>query len=126
MFANTELEKFITHILCQKGVLTQPLCQLIVSMIGGFSIGETDYVSYRRNNCTNRIELNVTIHLYEMTLFSGALGGLSAICTSGMLVQAIDSLCIGHSKSRYQVFRIRFFKLWICGITNFFSFKYRE
>ncbi|XP_018058326.1 PREDICTED: lipase 3-like [Atta colombica] len=43
MFANTELEKFITHILCQKGVLTQPLCQLIVSMIGGFSIGETDY-----------------------------------------------------------------------------------
>lgn len=46
MLANTELEKFMTYTFCREGVFTQPLCELIVFMIGGFSVNETDYVSY--------------------------------------------------------------------------------
>ncbi|XP_011702600.1 PREDICTED: lipase 3-like [Wasmannia auropunctata] len=43
LLANTEMEKFVTHTFCQEDYITQPFCQLIVNMVGGFSIGEVDY-----------------------------------------------------------------------------------
>lgn len=32
---------------CREGAKTQPICELFISMIGGFSDGEMDHVSYR-------------------------------------------------------------------------------
>ncbi|XP_071558741.1 lipase 3-like [Temnothorax nylanderi] len=43
LFANTRLEKFVTYSLCREDIFTQPFCELLVHMIGGFSVNETDY-----------------------------------------------------------------------------------
>jgi len=56
LLANTEEEKFITHKFCRQGIITQPFCQLIISMIAGFSVGETDYVSYHCTTRTNQFK----------------------------------------------------------------------
>ncbi|XP_011158633.2 lipase 3 [Solenopsis invicta] len=44
ILANSKLEKFITRNFCHEEMFTQPFCELIVSMIGGFSTNETDYM----------------------------------------------------------------------------------
>ncbi|KAL0116943.1 hypothetical protein PUN28_010077 [Cardiocondyla obscurior] len=46
MLANTEMEKFITYTFCRENTATQPFCELIVSMIGGFSVNETDHTHF--------------------------------------------------------------------------------
>ncbi|KAL0116950.1 hypothetical protein PUN28_010077 [Cardiocondyla obscurior] len=40
------MEKFITYTFCRENTATQPFCELIVSMIGGFSVNETDHTHF--------------------------------------------------------------------------------
>ncbi|KMQ95114.1 lipase 3 [Lasius niger] len=43
LLSNSDLEKMITHRFCKEGIMTQPICELVISMIGGFSRGEVDH-----------------------------------------------------------------------------------
>ncbi|XP_020289869.1 lipase 3-like isoform X2 [Pseudomyrmex gracilis] len=44
LLANTKKEKLLTYELCREGLITQPLCEFIIYMIGGISgPGETDH-----------------------------------------------------------------------------------
>ncbi|EZA49940.1 Lipase, partial [Ooceraea biroi] len=37
LLPNSPLEKFITGVMCRQGMMTQPFCEMIISLIGGFS-----------------------------------------------------------------------------------------
>lgn len=64
----------ITHRFCKEGIMTQPICELVISMIGGFSRGEVDHVSYRRisENVILTRDLREIRNVYYT--FSGASG----------------------------------------------------
>ncbi|XP_072757268.1 lipase 3-like isoform X2 [Anoplolepis gracilipes] len=43
LLPNSNLEKMITYRFCREGIVTQRICELMVSMVGGFSEGEMDH-----------------------------------------------------------------------------------
>lgn len=47
LLANTDVEKIMARTFCREGMKTQPICEFIISSVGGFSDSETDRVSYR-------------------------------------------------------------------------------
>lgn len=105
--------KRMSYALCSKGMITQPLCEILIYLIGGFSNGEFNHVSYRNCGTGRRIgnQMTGTIPIRFLSdftdyiarcVFSGGCGEIYAILSRGMLVQTISPLRDGHSKSRYR------------------------
>ncbi|XP_011265903.2 lipase 3 [Camponotus floridanus] len=44
LLSNSEMEKTITYTFCREGLITEPICAFVISMIGGFSHGEVDHM----------------------------------------------------------------------------------
>lgn len=55
LLANTLMMKNFGYNMCRKGAITQPLCELVIYLIGGFSSGEFDYVSHYFSHEKRRI-----------------------------------------------------------------------
>ncbi|XP_032677313.1 lipase 3-like [Odontomachus brunneus] len=44
LLSSTFLMKRMSYAICRKGVITQPLCEILIYLVGGFSKGEFDHV----------------------------------------------------------------------------------
>ncbi|KAH0951194.1 hypothetical protein HN011_008152 [Eciton burchellii] len=57
ILSNSPLEKYVTNLFCREGTITQPFCEMIISLIGGFSynvdhVHLVDYLQFAPAGCS--------------------------------------------------------------------------